>query len=187
MRAAIGLMVLVLGACHGGVHRDDRYQVVGDVIFGTPAGEFILSSTGADAPEVGVRLTGAAFTCDRLALIAAGGYHYYDPKTGPVDAVEFQVGARYYPPIDFHVGKVPVGPFLDVLGGVLHASSPFPAGGTESNLTAELGGGLEVILGKRASVLLGYHLRHLSNGGGNVPDNPGYNDNEFFLGFGWRW
>jgi hypothetical protein len=181
------LLALALAACHGGVHRRGEWQVIGDVSTGTPADDFILSSTGADSPEIGARLTLANFVRDRLALLAAGTYRYYNPESGSLSSGELQLGGRYYPPIDFHAWTVPVAPFLDATGGVMHATADFPVEGTATNVTGEFGGGLEMAVGKHMSVLVGYHFRHLSNGGGNEPDNPGYNENQFFLGFGWRW
>lgn len=181
------LVALALVGCHGGVHRRGEWQLIGDVSAGTPAGEFLFSSTGADSPEIGVRLSAAAYVRDRTAFLAAASYRYYRPDSGDLHAGEFEMGPRYYPPIDFHVGKVPVAPFLDAFVGIVHASADFPLEGTPTNVTGLFGGGLEIVLGEHSSLLLGYHFRHLSNGGGNVPENPGYNDNEFFLGFGWRW
>jgi hypothetical protein len=46
---------------------------------------------------------------------------------------------------------------------------------------------VEAILSDRTSLLLGWHQRHNSWGGGNVPHNPGYNDHQVFLAFAWRW
>jgi len=181
------LGALVLAACHGGVHNRGDWQVIGDVTVGIPAGEFILSSTGADAPQVGARLSAAHFVWDRAAVVASGSYQYYNPKSGSLDAGELQLGARYYPPIGFHVGKLPVATFFDAFVGVFQASTTFPVAGTATNVTGQFGGGIEVILGKHTSAFLGYYFRHLSNGGGNVPDNPGYNENQLFAGFGWRW
>jgi hypothetical protein len=160
---------------------------MGDVSFGFPAGEFVFSSTGAEAPELGLRAGVANFVRDRTAILAAGGWRYYSPDSGSVNAGEFQLGLRYYPPIDFHVGKVHMGPFLDAFVGVMHSSASFPLDGTATNVSGEWGLGLEAILGTHTSLYGGYHFRHLSNGGGNVPENPGYNNNQFFLGFAWRW
>lgn len=187
MRSTPWLIVLLLAGCHGGLHRRGEWQVIGDVSYGTPAGDALVDSGGADAPNVGVRLTGASFVKDRTAVALAGSYRSYDPDSGGVDAVEAQVGARYYPPIDFHLGKVPLAPYVDAFGGLLHASEDFPVGGTATNLTAEVGLGIEAMVGKSTSVLAGYRYRHLSNGEGNEPDNPAYNDHQFYIGLGWRW
>lgn len=183
----VGCVLLAIAGCHGGIHHRGEWQAVGDVNFGFPAGEFLFSSTGADAPELGLRASIVGFPRDRTALLAAGGWRYYSPESGSINAGEFQLGLRYYPPIDFKIGDVPVGPFLDATVGVMHSAADFPLDGTANNVSGEWGLGLEFILGKHTSILGGYHFRHLSNGGGNVPENPGYNNNQFFLGFGWRW
>jgi hypothetical protein len=187
MRATLGLLVVALVGCHGGVHRRAEWQALGDVSFGFPAGDFIISSEGAGAAELGLRAGAANFVRDRTAILAQAGWRYYSPDSGSLNAGELQLGLRYYPPIDFHIGKVPVAPFLDAFAGVIHSSATFPVDGTATNVTGEWGLGLEVILGEHSSLYGGYHFRHLSNGGGNVPENPGYNNNQFFLGFGWRW
>jgi hypothetical protein len=187
MRPTLWLVALALAGCEGGAHRRGEWQVIGDVSFGSPAGNFVLAGRGEDAPCVGGRLSGAAFVRDRTAVIVAGGYRHYEPDSGSVDAREFQIGPRYYPPVEFQLGKVPVAPFVDGFGGVLHASTAFPVDGTDTNLSAEFGVGLETILGEQASLLVGYRFRHLSNGGGNEPNNPGYNDHQIYFGFGWRW
>jgi Lipid A 3-O-deacylase (PagL) len=157
------------------------------VSFGFPAGDFLISSEGDGAPEFGLRAGAANFLRDRTAILAQAGWRYYSPESGSLNAGELQLGLRYYPPIDFHIGKAPVAPFLDAFAGVIHSSATFPVDGTATNVTGEWGLGLEVILGEHSSLYGGYHFRHLSNGGGNVPENPGYNNNQFFLGFGWRW
>jgi len=187
LRPLAALLSLIVAGCHGGIHRRGEWQAMGDVGFGFPAGDFLFSSEGAGAPELGLRAGMAGFVRDRTALLAAGVYRYYSPESGSVNAGEFQLGLRYYPPIDFHIGKVPVGPFLDAFAGIMHASASFPLGGTATNVSGEWGLGLEAILGTHTGIFGGYHFRHLSNGGGNVPENPGYNNNQFFLGFAWRW
>ena len=184
---AVGTLVLALAGCHGGVHHRGEWEATGDVSFGFPAGQFLFSSGGAGAPELGLRAGLGTFVRDRTELLAMGVYRYYSPESGSLNAGEAQLGLRYYPPIEFHIKKAPVAPFLDAFGGVMHASATFPVDGTSTNVTGEWGAGLEVILGEHTSLFGGYHFRHLSNGGGNVPENPGYNNNQFFLGFGWRW
>lgn len=187
MRPTPWLIALLLAGCQGGLHRRGEWQVIGDVSYGTPAGDALFDSGGADAPNIGIRLSGAAFVRDRTAVVVAGSYRHYDTDAGSDDAVEAQLGSRYYPAIDFRVGKVPLAPYVDAFGGILHASEDFPVNGTETNLTAEVGAGIEAMVGKRTSLLVGYRYRHLSNGGGNEPDNPAYNDNQFYFGIGWRW
>ena len=187
MRIALGALVLFLVGCHGGVHQRGEWEALGDVSFGFPAGQFITDSEGAGAPELGVRAGIGTFVRDRTELLAMGVWRYYSPESGSLNAGEIQLGLRYYPPIEFHVAKAPVAPFLDAFGGVMHSSATFPVDGTPTNVTGEFGAGLEVILGEHTSIFGGYHFRHLSNGGGNVPENPGYNNNQFFLGFAWRW
>jgi len=120
-------------------------------------------------------------------VIPALSYRYYDQNDGPVHVAEFQVMGRYYFPLEFHVGEVPVGVFGDVAIGVLEGSRSIPEEGTDTNITAEAGAGVEAMLNDKASLFIGYHARHISNGGGNVPYNPGYNEHVVFLGFGWRW
>lgn len=65
-------------------------------------------------------------------------------------------------------------------------SHPFPAGGSAVNGYLRAGGGLRADLTSRTGLEAGYHLSHLSNGGGLVPGNPAYNGHGFFLNLRWR-
>lgn len=184
------LLALLLCSCAGGLHARGEHQAIAGAAVGIPAGGNLLwAGVDRDAPNAAVRAAYGTFTADRTAILGVAlPYRYYDQDDGPVHAVELQALVRYYPPLEFQVGRLPVAPFVDAAVGVLHGSRAVPAGGTRTNITQEAGLGLELILSKRLSAFVGYHQRHLSNGrGGSAPDNPGYNDHQILFGVGWRW
>lgn len=65
----------------------------------------------------------------------------------------------------------------------MYFKKPFPDDrGVPFNFTLELGGGLEIVLLKNASLTLGYKYHHMSNGQfGQI--NPGVDSNVFYAGF----
>lgn len=65
-------------------------------------------------------------------------------------------------------------------------SHPFPTGGSGVNGYLRAGGGLRLDLSETYAVEGGYHLSHVSNGGGLVPGNPAYNGAGWFLNLRWR-
>lgn len=88
-------------------------------------------------------------------------------------------------PIRFRWLTEPVGRlrlFGELNGGILATDTPIPRGITRFNFTAEVGGGLRVSFWRRAGLLLGYRLHHLSNGN-RRPDNPSINSHLVYAGF----
>lgn len=190
VRTGTLVLLLVAAGCRGGWHERGEQQVLGQVAVGIPSSDGDLLWAGADEPSPDVAGTVAygTFVRDRVELLGGIGYRHYDhPDEGAIHAVEFQFDIRYFVPLEFHLGKVPIGFFLDAAVGVIQSSKSIPSAGTHTNIIQEAGGGIEAVLGPKHSLLVGYHQRHSSNGGGNVPDNPGYNDHQVFLAFAWRW
>ena len=77
--------------------------------------------------------------------------------------------------------------FLDLFGGVGYYSRSVPENGRHTNFTLEFGPGLEWRVSEQVSLMLGYRLRHLSNAGGIVEDNPGQNDHRIWAGVAIDW
>jgi hypothetical protein len=63
---------------------------------------------------------------------------------------------------------------------------PFPAGGSAVNGYLRAGGGVRYDISKQYALEAGFHLAHVSNGGGLVPGNPAYNGQGWFLNMRWR-
>jgi hypothetical protein len=189
VRSAGILLVAVLAGCDGGWHVRKEQQVLSQVAVGIPSSDGDLFWAGEDepAPNVAGGVGYARFVRDRFALLGTLAYRYYDQVDGPVHAAEFQFGMRYFLPLEFRLAQLPIGFFVDANVGVMQSSRSVPEEGSDTNVVQEAGGGVEAILGDRTSLLLGWHQRHTSWGGGNVPHNPGYNDHQVFLAFAWRW
>lgn len=74
-------------------------------------------------------------------------------------------------------------PFAGASGGVLYFDKRIPrATGTRFVYTADLGAGLEIKLNDDRAVTFGYKYLHLSNGGRGV-ENPGFDQNLFYVGY----
>lgn len=71
--------------------------------------------------------------------------------------------------------------FMELNGGILATATPIPRGLTRFNFTAEAGGGLRIAFWRRAGLLLGYRLHHLSNGN-RLPSNPSINSHMIYAG-----
>lgn len=71
--------------------------------------------------------------------------------------------------------------FMELNGGILATSTPIPRGITRFNFTAEAGGGLRIAFWRRAGLLLGYRLHHLSNGN-RRRNNPSINSHLIYAG-----
>jgi hypothetical protein len=84
-----------------------------------------------------------------------------------------------------------VQPFAETSGGFLYFTQPVPderstpepnRRGAHFNFTADFGGGVQVMTGKRRAYTFGYKYHHLSNGF-RAPINPGFDSNLFYFGF----
>jgi hypothetical protein len=96
--------------------------------------------------------------------------------------VAFGGGLRWY-----GFGLYGLRPFGEGLVNIAYTPShPFPAGGSAVNGYLRAGGGLRFDLSQRYAVEAGFHLAHVSNGGGLVPGNPAYNGQGWFLNLRWR-
>lgn len=107
---------------------------------------------------------------------------YSQPIKSDAYGVNFGGGLRWYV-FDLYGLR----PFADGYVNIIYTPShPFPAGGSAVNGYLRAGGGLRLDLSDRYAVEAGYHLSHVSNGGGMVPGNPAYNGNGMFLNLRWR-
>lgn len=72
-------------------------------------------------------------------------------------------------------------PVWQIGAGFLYADDPVPDGETQHNFSVLTGLGVEVLLGNRSAVSIGYRFHHVSNANtGNV--NPGVNAHSVILG-----
>lgn len=80
-------------------------------------------------------------------------------------------------------GKKRVKPFAQMGGGFLYAHKPIPVpDGRRFNFTADIGGGVMVMLKPKRALNFGYKYLHISNGGRGYA-NPGYNANLFYASY----
>lgn len=76
-------------------------------------------------------------------------------------------------------------PFVETDEGIIASSEPIPinvTGATGLNFLIDLGGGIQIKVGERHAVSLGYKFLHISNGF-TSPVNPGVDNNVFYAGF----
>ncbi|MBI2829047.1 MAG: acyloxyacyl hydrolase [Acidobacteria bacterium] len=79
-----------------------------------------------------------------------------------------------------------VAPFAEILGGALRTDHEVPEGVSRFNFTAQSGLGLQLPLAGRRSLVFGYRLHHISNGGLG-PRSPSLNSNVVYGGLTlWR-
>ena len=62
-----------------------------------------------------------------------------------------------------------------------------PPAGTRDNWTQDFGAGFEWRLGEQTGFVLGYRLRHFSNGKGSSSGNPSQNENVLLGAFTFTW
>lgn len=185
----LGLLLYCVAGCKGGLHRegDGQVEVLGSV--GIPVkGDFALWWRGeGEAKNAALSVNYQHFVRDRVTVTAGlTPLRLYDQEGDTVYQAEFQAGTRYYP-WEFPAWKTPVALYGEVLGGVSWASEPIPPIGSDWNLSLEMGLGFEIHLSDRLRWMVGYRLRHLSNGHGNVPENPGQNDHLLYTGLAFPW
>lgn len=74
--------------------------------------------------------------------------------------------------------------FVDLGGGWVQGTEAVPTGGTDWNMSFQLGSGYEIPVSKGASVLLGACYHHTSNALGPQNDrNPSQNEIRFWVGW----
>ncbi len=126
-----------------------------------------------------------------LALLNEPNEYYFNTKhvqTG------FRAGATTYAggvtplgmQVNFWNGHR-VQPFFDAHGGMLYFTrqEPVPKS-SQFNFTFNFGTGVQLLTGKRSSLLLGYKYHHISNNE-TAPQNPGVDSSEAYVGYLWRW
>ncbi|MHC4958169.1 MAG: hypothetical protein ACYTGN_07310 [Planctomycetota bacterium] len=176
-------LLLACAACHGGPHKRGEEQAIFRADVSEPISGTSLGFEGmGDARNVGVGAGFQAFVLDRWAIGGSMGLRYFDQSGGGVAAFDLEFTARHYL---FEVGKL--GVIFEFNGGRSIATEQYPPGGTTGNWIFGFGPTFEYPLGDRTSLLLGYQWRHLSNGKGNVPENPTQNDHRVWAGVGIKW
>lgn len=74
-------------------------------------------------------------------------------------------------------------PFVEGTGGLLYFNKRIPQfTGSRFAFTADVGGGVEIMLKNKRSVTVGYKFFHVSNGNRGL-ENPGFDNNLFYVGY----
>jgi hypothetical protein len=185
----VPLLAILLGAgCAGGIHRRGEQQVAVQSTYADPFRDHPVWGIGrGKAQNWSVGAGYGYFLADRCALLAAvTPLRVFDADGEDVRAAEFQLGIRAFV-LEFHTGSAPTALYFEVLGGRMWADDPVPPAGTEDNWTQDFGTGFEWRLSDRTSLLLGYRLRHFSNGKGSGSDNPSQNENVVLGALAFTW
>lgn len=170
--------VLVCVGCAGGIHTRGEQQAHVQLSWADPFRDHPVWGIGQGTAENrGVAAGYGYWFADRWAVLASfTPWRVFDQAGEDVRATEFQLGFRAFA-LEFHTGKAPTALYFEVLGGRMWADDAVPPAGTKDNWTQDFGAGLEWRISGRMGLLLGYRLRHLSNGKGSGSDNPSQNEN----------
>lgn len=182
------LWVVLCAGCAGGIHRERDQQVAFQLELADPFRDHPVWGIGRGTAENwGLTAGYQYFLRDRWGLRAeVTPLRMYSQGDDDVYAAELRLGIRWYP-LSFHTGKAPTGVYVEALGGHMWAEDEVPPAGTKDNWTQDFGTGLEWRLGDRASWILGYRLRHLSNGKGSGSDNPSQNEHVLMTALALSW
>lgn len=181
-------LLLLLGTgCQGGLHREGEHRLGVTGNYGEPIkGEVIWPDGEGRAQNGGVSVDYNYYLSDRTAIIAAATpYRTYNQSDGDIYAGEFQLGVRYHF-WEFDIAQVPVGLYLDLLGGLTGSARSVPEDGSHLNFTQDTGIGMEVQLTDQISWISGYRLKHLSNGRLFGDENPSQNDHFVYTGLSFQ-
>lgn len=187
MRGAFWILLAFAG-CNGGLHRRGERQAEVLASYGIPVGDGALWWNGSgEARNAGLSVNSQWLVRDRVAITAGlTPIRVYQQQGETLYQAEIQAGARYYA-WEFEIAGAPIALYGEVLGGTSYASEPFPPGGRHWNLSMDIGGGFEIHLSKRLRWMVGYRLRHQSDGRGSIPENPGQNDHLVYTGIAIPW
>jgi hypothetical protein len=180
--------LLPLTGCSGGIHVLGDRQIAVHGSYDHPiSGPALYPEGDGRAENAGVTVAYHEFFADRTAFVSAlTPYRNYNQSDGDIYTGEFQIGVRHYF-WEFDLGKVPVGLFAEIYGGLLYGSESVPEEGSQANFTQDTGIGFEARLDKHISWISGYRLRHLSNGYIFSDKNPSQNDHQVFTGIAFTW
>ncbi len=79
--------------------------------------------------------------------------------------------------------KNKIQPFITSTGGFIYFKNRIPdETGARFNFTADVGGGVQIMLKNKKAITLGYKYQHISNGY-RAQSNPGFDSNIFYIGF----
>ena len=186
-RVLLPLLLFAVG-CAGGLHRAGENQIAVHGTYGDPFRDSPVWGIGkGTASNAGLTVGYHRFFHDRAAgVVAVTPLRVFNQDGSDIYAFEWQLGLRGFP-FEFSTGSVPTALYLEVLGGRLIADEPVPPAGTRDNWTQSFGAGLEWGFTERTGGFLGYRLRHISNGTGNVRGNPAQNEHQLVAGIAFRW
>jgi len=186
----LALFCCVGAGCAHGFHKAEDQQVTAFASYGDPRTDDPLWWIGeGDAKNVGLTFGYNYFLADDLAFLAEfTPLRRYSQDGETIHAIEFQLGVRgFFWSADLS-GPSKIGLFFDVAAGFMAANARVPDRGTKSNLTADFGPGIEYRINEEWSILGGYRLHHISNiGPTETSNNPGQNDDRYYLGVGYSW
>jgi len=167
----------------GGFSPDSNTSIIGrtpDARFGIVALRYARRFNNSDSINL-------KYTAD---IIPAAFLNYPDveivrnpPSLALVRPTKYAFGAA---PLGLQINFRPrkkIQPFIAATGGFLYFSQRTPNfGGTRFNFTADLGGGLEIRLKEKRSVIVGYKYHHISNAERGIV-NPGFDNNLIYIGY----
>lgn len=130
-----------------------------------------------EVDDYGAGVAAFRFVSDGVMLgMGVNGSVWMEPGHD-VYAAEWEGLLRYYPAAE---GMF----FVDLGGGWVQGTEAVPTGGTDWNMSFQLGPGYEIPVSKGASVLLGACYHHTSNALGPQNDrNPSQNEIRFWVGW----
>jgi hypothetical protein len=166
-----------------GVHREAGSNTIEtNIYYGFPILQksFVWDGNG-DVYDAGIGVHLSHYVADNLAFGLGTNYATWFTPGSDVYSAEMEAVVRGYPFGD----SSPF--FIDGNTGFQYASNPIPPGGTYWNFSFGFGGGVDVPLESRMSMLIGAHYHHISNALGRENlHNPSQNEVRVWVGLIWN-
>ena len=175
----------LLVACQGGPHRKGERMAVARV-FGSPwpiKGNAIAWNGERDNEYIGGGIGNYWFVADRIALgvLLSATNHQYDGRN--IKGIELEFAHRWY-----MWSHEEFTYFWDSHCGGFYAEDKVPEGATEHEYMFAFGPGMEIPVGEKSRVAMGFQFHHFSNANGRRADNnPSQNDFRLWISWGWMW
>ena len=181
LRALLAACAVLVVGCQTPFDRKDEQQFGGFQTYSAPIESRRSHSAGATAEY-------SWFRRERLALVAALTPVRFFFRDGRSDVYAFEghLGLRYYP-WAFDLFGRPSAVSFELMAGLMWANTEYPDRGTSTNFLADGGVRLESEITESWSWILGYRLKHLSNGYILGDQNPSENAHAIYFGAVHRW